>query len=283
VQDSRVYFAASLLPWQETYLCALDAKTGAADGPGLYKRQFEQMTAQGPMLASATRLYVSQGRQIPLIFECATGNTVQSLGSSGFGGVFGLLTEDSMFVHGHGQNHRAEGELRFFGSAKNDLLVTFPRATTIVIFDGVVYLHADGLLQAFDRQSYVDLQTQISSLQGRIQQLQEQKKKLPADAASQRQQLDAQIQAAQTAIPPLQEKLPACFLWRTTSDCPLALILVDDILFAGGQDKVTAYETATGTQVWTGQIEGRAYGLAAAAGSLLVSTDLGRIVSFTGP
>ncbi len=283
VQDSRVYFAASLLPWQKTYLCALDARTGALDGPGLYKREYDQMTAQGPILASATRLYVSQGRQVPLVFECATGNMVQSLGSSGFGGVFGLLTADSMFVHGHGQNHRGDGELRFFGGSQNDLLVTFPRATSIVIHNGVVYLYAEGLLQAFDRDSYVDLQTRISSLQARVRQLQEQKKKLAGDATSQRQQLDTEIAAAQAQIPPLQEKLPACFLWRIASDCSLALILAGDTLFAGGEGKVAAYRTVTGEQIWAADVEGRAYGLAAAERSLFVSTDTGKIICLAAP
>ncbi|MEN6427945.1 MAG: PQQ-binding-like beta-propeller repeat protein [Phycisphaerales bacterium] len=284
VQDSRVYCAASLLPWQKTYLCALDAQTGVTDGPGLYEKQHEQMTAQGPMLASANRLYLSQGRQVPLVFESATGDRVQSLGSSGFGGVFGLLTEDSMFVHGHGQNHRAGGELRFFGGNKNDLLVTFPRATSIVIHDGMVYLHADGWLQAFDRDSYVDLQTQINSLQASIQQWQEQKKKLPNDAGEpQRRQLDAEVATAQTKIAAIQANLPACFPWRTASDCPLTLILAGDTLFAGGEDKVTAYKTATGEPIWTTTVEGRAYGLAAAGGSLFVSTDLGRIVRLAAP
>lgn len=282
VQDSRVYFAASLLPWQKTYLCALDAQTGTADGPGLYKRQYEQMTAQGPMLASAVRLYVSQGRQTPLIFDCATGDTVQSLGSSGFGGVFGLLTPDSMFVHGRGQNHRGDGELRFF-SSQNDLLVTFPHATSIVISNGIVYLHADGLLQAFDRTRYMDLQVQINTLQGRIQQLQEQKKKLPADATSQRQQIDAEIAACKTQITAVEEMLPGCFLWRTASDCPFTLILAGDVLFAGGEDKVAAYETGAGREIWTASVEGRAYGLAAAEGSLFVSTDLGRIICLSTP
>jgi outer membrane protein assembly factor BamB len=283
VQDSKVYFAASLLPWQKTYLCALDASTGASSGPGLYKRQYDQMTAQGPMLASATRLYVSQGRQVPLVFECATGNTVQSLGSSGFGGVFGLLTPDSMFVHGHGQNHRGDGELRFFGGSQNDLLVTFPHATSIVIFNGIVYLHADGLLQAFDRASYIDLQTQINALQGRIQQLRDQQRKLPIDATSQRQQMDVEIAASGAQITAIQERLPTCFLWRTASDCPFALILAGDSLFAGGEDEVTAYTAITGQEIWTAQVEGRTYGLVVAEGSLFVSTDLGRIVCLSAP
>jgi len=235
------------------------------------------------MLASATRLYVSQGRQTPLVFDAASGGTVQTPGSSGFGGVFGLLTEDSLFVHGHGQNHRADGELRFFGADKADLIVTFPRASSIVIHDGVVYLHADGWLQAFDRACYLDLQAQINTLQARIQQWQEQRKKLPGDAESQRKQLDVQIAAAQAEIPTLQAKLPGCFLWRVANDCPLSLILAGDTLFAGGEGKLAAYETAAGGQVWSASVEGRAHGLAAANGALLVSTDLGRIVCFAVP
>jgi hypothetical protein len=280
VQNGKVYFAASMLPWQKTYLCALNAESGTLGGPGLYKKEYQNMTAEGPMLASATRLYVPQGRQTPLVFDAAGGSTVQTVGSSGFGGVFGLLTEDSMFVHGHGQNHRSDGELRFFGAEKADLIVTFPRASSIVIHDGVVYLHADGQLQAFDRVRYLDLQTQINALQARIQQLQEQKKKLPADAESQRRQFDAEIAAAQAEIPTLQAKLPDCFLWRVANDCPLSLILAGDTLFAGGDGKVAAYETAAGGQIWSAPVEGRAHGLAAANGSLLVSTDLGRIICF---
>jgi len=283
VQNGKAYFAASMLPWQKTYLCAVNAESGTLGGAGLYRKEHQNMTAEGPMLASATRLYVSQGRQAPLVFDAAGGSTVQTLGSSGFGGVFGLLTEDSLFVHGHGQNHRGSGELRFFGADKADLIVTFPRASSIVIRDGVVYLHADGWLQAFDRACYLDLQTQINELQGRIQQLQEQRKKLAGDAESQRKQLDAQIAAAQAEIPTLQAKLPGCFLWRVASDCPLSLILAGDTLFAGGEGKVAAYETAAGGEIWSAPVEGRAHGLAVANGSLLVSTDLGRIVCFAAP
>ena len=74
VQDGRAYFAASLLPWDKSCLCALDARTGSLEGAGLYRREHEQMTAQGPMIASPTRLYVSQGRQAPLVFDCTGAN-----------------------------------------------------------------------------------------------------------------------------------------------------------------------------------------------------------------
>ncbi|UCD51500.1 MAG: PQQ-binding-like beta-propeller repeat protein [Phycisphaerales bacterium] len=282
VQDARVYFAASLLPWQKTYVCAIDAESGATEGIGLFRREYDHMTAQGPMLASSTKLYVSQGRQAPLAFDRISGHLLKSLGDSGFGGVFGLLTADSFLVHGHGQNHRAEGELRFFSPQQQDLLVTFPHATSIVIRDGIVYLHAEGQLQAFDRDAYVGLQGRIRKLQEDIKTWGEQKKKLGADAkVAERQRLDKATESARAQIAVLQERLPDTFLWRVPSDCPFELILAGDTLIAGGEDKVAAYETATGREVWTASVEGRAYGLAVSQGRLLVSTDLGRIVCFT--
>jgi outer membrane protein assembly factor BamB len=282
VQDSKAYFAASLLPWEKTYVCALDAETGAARGrSGLYKAEYEHLAAQGPMLASSTKLYLSQGRQVPVVLERDSGRLLKRMGSSGFGGVFGLLTEDDMFVHGHGQNHRTEGELRFFNNQANDRLVTYPRATAIVIRAGIVYLHADGQLQAFDRDTYVDLQAQIDALGQRREKLQKQRKKLGDDAdAADRKRLDDEIESIRGQVAILEERLPSCFIWQMPSDCPLELILAGEILVAGGEDKVAAYNVATGREVWTASVEGRAYGLAVAGGRLFVSTDLGRIACF---
>ncbi len=281
VQNAKVYFAVSLLPWEKTYLCAVDAESGATDGAGLFRREYERMAAQGPMLASANKLYVSQGRQIPLAFERNSGKMLTSLGDSGFGGVFGLLTTDSILVHGYGQNHRAEGELRFFSPQEQDLLVTFPRATSIVIRESIVYLYADGQLQAFDRETYIGLQGRIRRLQENQKKWTEQKKKLGADASvSDRQRLDEEIESARKEIVMLQERLPSSFLWRVPSDCSLELILAGETLLAGGKDKVAAYETATGREIWSASVEGRAYGLAVSEGRLLVSTDLGRIICF---
>jgi len=282
VQDRKAYCAASLLPWDKTYVCALDAQSGSIEGAGLYRSGHEHMTAQGPIIASRSRLYISQGRQTPLVFDCADGHLLKDLGHSGFGGVFGLLTEDSMLVHGYGQNHRGDGELRFFGGQKKDLLVTFPRATSIVIHAGIVYLHADGQLQAFHRDRYVTMNRRIEHLRERQKQLQKKMKELPASAAdAEHRRLDDDLRSTRAEIAELQQKLPSCFLWRAPSDCPLALIGAGDTLFAGGLDTVTAHEMATGRQLWTASVRGRAYGLAVAQGALLVSTDLGHISCFT--
>ncbi|MEM7384585.1 MAG: PQQ-binding-like beta-propeller repeat protein, partial [Verrucomicrobiota bacterium] len=98
IQNGRAYFAASLMPWQTSYLYAADPATGQHDGEGLYQRQKEGVTLQGALLASKTQLYVPQGRAAPLAFSLKEG------AMSGFikeaGGVFCILTEDDQLLSG---------------------------------------------------------------------------------------------------------------------------------------------------------------------------------------
>ena len=70
--------------------------------------------------------------------------------------------------------------------------------------------------------------------------------------------------------------------WKTACPCHDALVLADGVLFAGGTDQVVAIDAASGKVLWSGKVDGKAKGLAAAAGRLLVSTDTGMIYSF-GP
>lgn len=69
--------------------------------------------------------------------------------------------------------------------------------------------------------------------------------------------------------------------WIVPCDQPYALIGVGDTLFAGGRDEVVAYRAKDGARVWRASVNGRAYGLAAANGRLIVSTDAGVVHAFT--
>jgi outer membrane protein assembly factor BamB len=69
-------------------------------------------------------------------------------------------------------------------------------------------------------------------------------------------------------------------IWGQAVAYPYALILAGDTLFAGGNGEVAAFENATGKRLWTGQVQGKAYGLAVAEGRLYVSTDTGAIHCF---
>jgi outer membrane protein assembly factor BamB len=69
-------------------------------------------------------------------------------------------------------------------------------------------------------------------------------------------------------------------IWTVASDTPHALILADDLLFAGGDDQVAAFRATDGRRMWQAPVDGRVYDLAAAEQCLFVSTDQGKIYCF---
>lgn len=284
VQDGKVYFAASLLPWRASYLCAVDAVTGSDSGAGLYKSIHKQVTMQGAILASPTKLYLSQGRQRPLICDRATGKSLGTFGKGGDGGAYALLTSDATFVHGRGQNHRANGELRAFNAETRDYIATFPNATFMVATDKMAYLHSRRELAAFDRISYLALQKRKAQLLNQQNQLKKQLKKLRDSRENQKaEKLQNRLNTIKTSLEDIQGMMSDCFLWKVNCPYPHSLILAGDILFAGGDGSAAAFSTADGEKLWNAPINGKAQGLAVANGRLFVSTDAGKIYCFTEP
>jgi len=68
--------------------------------------------------------------------------------------------------------------------------------------------------------------------------------------------------------------------WSVASPYRYSLIMAGNTLYAGGDDEVAAFNSATGEKIWSAPVNGRACGLAVANGSLYVSTDLGSIHCF---
>jgi outer membrane protein assembly factor BamB len=64
-------------------------------------------------------------------------------------------------------------------------------------------------------------------------------------------------------------------------DYPYASITAGAVRVAGGDGKVVALDANDGAVLWSADVAGRAYGLAAARGRLLVSTDEGHVYCFT--
>ncbi len=283
VQEDLAYFGASLLPWEPSFLCAVDAQTGADKGAGRYQLTLEHLTMQGAMLATEACLYLPQGRQRPEMYERATGRALGSFGTSGQGGVFALVTQTGEFVHGQGQNHGGDGELRGFDAKSRDYFVTFPKATRIVVTEGVAYLNTGSELTGFARARYVEHAKRQTQLLGQKKTIEEQLKKLGGQAQGPAgEKLKADLNPIQSELGVLPEKLAACFLWKTSADYPHDLILAGQTLFAGGDDRVAAFDTVTGQEQWSAPVKGKAHGLAVANGCLLVSTDLGAIHCFRG-
>jgi len=75
-------------------------------------------------------------------------------------------------------------------------------------------------------------------------------------------------------------KTPASSLGQPPAEYPYALVAAGNLRFAGGDGKVAVLRAEDGQLVQALDIDGKAYGLAVAGGTLLVSTDQGSIHCF---
>lgn len=281
IQGDLAYFGASLVPWEESYLCAVDAVTGNRNGAGRYQAKLEHLTMQGALLATETHLYLPQGRQKPEMFDRATGRALGGFGGSGEGGVYAVVTESDEFLHGRGQHHGSTGELRGFDAKNRDYFVTLPRARLIVVQGDIAYLNTGTEIAAFARGRYVEIAKHQTQLQNQQNELKESLKKLRGKAdGPEGDKIKEALKPLQAELDTIPPKLDACYLWKTPTDYPHDLILAGQTLFAGGDDRIAAFDCATGKELWSAPVKGRAHGLAIANGRLFVSTDRGAIQTF---
>jgi outer membrane protein assembly factor BamB/SAM-dependent methyltransferase len=147
VKDDTAYFAASMLPWAESYLCAVDAQTGRPEGDGRYVRTLSSMTLEAPAAASAELLVFPQGRVAPRLFGLSDGNDRGQL--AGGGGSFVLLTDDARVVHGPGANSR-QGAVSRSDTSTRKAIAGYPRGRAMVVRGHIAYMLTDDALIASD-------------------------------------------------------------------------------------------------------------------------------------
>jgi len=146
VEGGTAYFGNSLLPWKPSFLCAVDAATGRAEGPGRFVRQVEGVTFEGALLASRERIISPQGRVPPLLFRRDDGKPLGAL--EGGGGCFVLLTEDAHILHGPGNK---TGWIQESGEEDRSTIATFNGGNALVVVGDKSFLLSDNALVAMDR------------------------------------------------------------------------------------------------------------------------------------
>ena len=146
VEQGRAIFGASLLPWKESYLCALDLKFGSPEAPGCYTVTLENKTLEGALLASSGRLFATQGRIPPAVFDSSSGNLLGEL--TGGGGVFAIITPESRVLHGPGNKTGwiTESDQEEFGK-----IAHYPLGNAIIAVGDMYYVLTDTWLTAIYR------------------------------------------------------------------------------------------------------------------------------------
>jgi len=264
--DGVAYCCGGVFPSERVYVCALDATTGE----NLWKTPLDDYPAQGYLLASSTRLYVTTGRNRPLVFDRLSGKRLFQV-AGGVGGTYALLSGD-MFLYGPSKT----GQMSAFKDGGKDNIASFD-GNHMIVTPAMSYLHTDTGLTALDRTRYLQLVEQKGTLTKQKRALAKKIKKAKSLAAK---KLSASLRQVNDDLKACTQEMKDCFPWKVACDCPLSLVLAGKTLYAGGAEKVTAYDTASGRAIWSGAISGNAYGLAVADGRLYVSTDLGTIHCF---
>ena len=148
VEDGVAYFGASMLPWEPSYLCALDAERGevrSRDARTWVREHAAGLSLEGALLASADTLVVPQGRIAPLLFARATGDALGAL--AGGGGSFCLLSEDDQVLHGPGNK---TGWITASASDSRAQIATYDKGRSVVLDGERAYLLSDRALSALD-------------------------------------------------------------------------------------------------------------------------------------
>lgn len=150
VDNGVVYLAAGLFPNMGTYLCAVDAR----DGTELW-RQRHDISPQGYLLVSPSRLFVPTGRTPFRVFERATGRHLGSLGRTQSwgkdlpGGCSALVVNETLAT-GPGEG----GNIHLFDTQSSETIVRTPGRALVV--DGrTAFILRQGEIAALNRDAYV--------------------------------------------------------------------------------------------------------------------------------
>ncbi|HAK94422.1 MAG TPA: hypothetical protein DCM87_05335, partial [Planctomycetes bacterium] len=268
VDGDTVYACAGLFPPKAALACALDARTGAPR----WSRLLESVSPQGYLSASPARLFVPTGRTSPAVLDRAAG---EYLGAFEGDGGTEIVFHAGILFHGPG---RHTGEKLAAGDP-----ATLARGGELpgvrAVFAGeIAYLQSKRELSALRYEPYLVLSRRAAQLRGEREKAVEAFKREPEGdrkraAAARAGELAARIAEAVQAM-------QQCVVWTHTTACTTALLLAGDTLIAGGDGAVVALAAADGRVLWTAEVQGCAYGLAAARGRLFASTDKGVIHCF---
>ncbi len=223
VEDGTAWFACAMLPWKDSWLCAVDAKTGSTDAARHYVKSLPGRTMEGAPALSSKFLVLPQGRVAPRLFDRKSGADLGEMVKSGGGSVV-VVSLDENVLHGPATDSRKGGFRQSSGESR-EVVAGLGRGNALVV-----------------------------------------------DGATSWMLTDTEIIASSLT----ERKI----LWKAVCDCPFTMIKAGDTLFVGGDRMVAAHSAKDGKLMWQKPADGRIFGLTAANGRLIASSDMGTIECF---
>ena len=292
IQNGLAYFAASLVPWEPSFMCSVDKITGTPK----YITKHPNMTLQGSLLSSSTTLYAPQGRSVPLLFDLKAGNAIKSVANAG--GTFCLLTEDDKLVAIPSSQKASGNMIQIADPSGSSAMLQFAGADRLLISKDIAYIHQQGKLKSLNRIEYGQVTNSIGANNKKIKSIGDKigkvKAALKKAIASKNEQsitqlrseisgMDKSLSGLKVLNVQLKNKLLKSYKWEVEAPAPYDIILAGNIIFMGAKDSVLGFDAGSGKQLWSAKVKGKTYGLAFSGGNLIASTTLGHIYCFSGP
>jgi len=158
IENDIAYFGASLLPWKESYFCAVNIKTGQPDSPGTYIKKYDHLTLEGAMASTGTKIIQPQGRISPIFFNKSNGVSKGQL--AGTGGCFVLVTPELNVIHPESSRNKSiietivsDTDQGTDSEPKKAQFMTFKGGKEMVVNDSISYILTDNSISAYNRNS----------------------------------------------------------------------------------------------------------------------------------
>lgn len=277
VEDGIAYFCSGMFPNEGVYMAALNAN----DGSKVWITSPPNLSPQGYLLASAAKLYVPTGRTTPVVFNRKDGERIGTF--QGNGGTFALLSKDEL-IYGGGDL----GELEIRKPDSKDQIASF-NGLQMIVNGEISYLRSDGEISAINRIKYHNsfknwkkITEKRRELTNKLWDLREERELADEKSIAEiDKRIDKIVEQIASVEQELNELESGGLVWKCKTEPTYSMILAGEVLFVGGDGKINAYNAATGKLQWSGEVNGRAYGLSVANGRLFVSTDQGTIHCFS--
>ncbi len=283
IDDGTACFGAGVFPHEDVYLMAVRAEDGSTVWRNSTISQANayqnDLSPQGYLLATATRLFVPSGRALPVGFDRSTGRLVfdRKYGWRGeeaggiIGGTYALLADSQIYTGTQEHMLTLDQETGRAGFA------WFP-GRRLTVSGNMAYMATGGEIIAVDRSAYAEASRTRNALEYKAKSLRSQTTQATDDK---RKAIEEQLETTTRQLEQHnREKVDPAVKWHVPCPHDDELIVCANVLVAGGQDEVCAFDRDSGRIVWKAEVDGKARGLAVADGRLYVSTDKGGIYCF---
>ncbi len=277
VDQGVAFFGGGIFPHEDVFLHAVNSATGERiwqqDNISVQDAGRNDLSPQGHLLANDKYLFVPSGRTLPAAFDRNTGEFLHKRTYSWrttAGGVIGgsqaMLADGQLYTSGPHHWLALDQE-------KGDVGFGWFAGRQIVIHGDSAYAATGSHVAGMDRIEYAVNSRERHALEMELIDL----NRASASTPKEKSELAEKIRAAQKR---LEEIAMIGIRWHQKTEDDAAVLATENVVFVGGEGRVTGYDCLDGHPVWQTEVDGKARDLVFSGGSLIVSTTTGQIACF---